>query len=264
MTSAPPLDWGLGNYERTAQQLMPAARLIIDRAAPVPGERVVDVGCGSGNAALLAAARGARVTGVDPAVRLLGVAREQAARGKLDADFLSGGAAAIPLADGEVDLVLSVFGVIFAPDPVAAAAEMARVTGAAGRIVLSAWIPAGAIADSVRIAREAVNRALEIPPGPPSFAWHDLAALAGLFEPLGFAVSVEEHTIAFDAPSVAAHVDGELANHPLALAGREVLEPRGELDGVRRRMIEVLEAHNEDPDGFRVTSRYVVATATRS
>jgi len=67
MTSSPSLDWSIGNYEHTADQLMPAARLVVDRAAPAPGERVVDVGCGTGNAALLAAARGARVTGVDPA-----------------------------------------------------------------------------------------------------------------------------------------------------------------------------------------------------
>jgi 2-polyprenyl-3-methyl-5-hydroxy-6-metoxy-1,4-benzoquinol methylase len=73
------MDWSLGHYEHTAAQLMPAARVVVDRAAPAEGERVVDVGCGTGNAALLAAARGARVTGVDPAARLLEVAREQAA-----------------------------------------------------------------------------------------------------------------------------------------------------------------------------------------
>src|SRR3954469_15601168 len=105
MTSSSPLDWGTGNYERTADQLLPAARLVVDRAAPAAGERVVDVGCGTGNATLLAAARGARVTGVDPAGRLLEVAREQAARGKLEADFVKGDAAAILLADGEADLV---------------------------------------------------------------------------------------------------------------------------------------------------------------
>ena len=264
MTSSPPLDWGIGNYEHTADQLMPAARLVVDRAAVAPGERVVDLGCGTGNAALLAAAHGARVTGVDPAARLLEVAREQAARGSLEADFVKGDAAAIPLADGEADLVLSVFGVIFAPDPGAGAAEMARVTAPGGRIVLSAWIPEGAISNMNRLARETVTRALDIPPGPPPFPWHKPDALARLFGRHGFDVSLEEATIAFSAPSAAEQVDGDMANHPIALAGRAVLEPRGQLDGLRERMIAVLAAANEDPDGFRVTSRYVVATAVRS
>jgi SAM-dependent methyltransferase len=242
---------------------MPAARLVVDRAAPGPGERVVDLGCGTGNAALLCAAHGARVTGVDPAARLLEVARGEAARRKLDAEFVPGDAGAIPLTDGEADLVVSVFGVIFAPDPQAAAGEIARVLAPRGRLVLSAWIPEGGISASIRLAREAVSRALETPPGPPPFPWHEQEALAGLFDPHGFDVSLEESTLAFTAPSAREHLTGELENHPIAVAGQAVLEPRGESDELFERMLEVLEAANEDPDGFRVTSRYVIARAER-
>jgi SAM-dependent methyltransferase len=264
MTSSSPLDWGTGNYERTADQLLPAARLVVDRAAPAAGERVVDVGCGTGNAALLAAARGARVTGVDPAGRLLDVAREQAARGKLEADFVKGDAAAIPLADGEADLVLSVFGVIFATDPAAAAAEMARVTAPGGSIVFSAWIPVGPISEIGRVAREAVARALDAPSGPPPFAWHEADALRGLFDPHGFQVDLEQHSIAFTGRSPVDYLDSEMADHPMAIAGRALLEQHGAAEAAHDRMIAVLEAGNEDPNGFRVTSRYVVATAVRS
>jgi SAM-dependent methyltransferase len=264
MTSAPPLDWGIGNYERTAAQLEPAARVMVDRAAPSPGERVVDVGCGTGNAALLAAARGASVTGVDPAARLLQVARERAATQKVEANFVSGDAAAIPLADGEADLVMSVFGVIFSPDPAAAAAEMARVTAPGGRILLSAWIPGGPISAMGRIAREAVSEALGTPPGPPPFPWHEQDALGALFAPHGLEVSLVEHQISFTGASPAAYLDGEMADHPMALAGRAVLERHGQSESVRRRMLEVLEDGNEDPDAFRTTSRYVIVTAARS
>src|SRR5919199_4523142 len=100
-------DWGLGRYEDTAVRLEPAARVVVERAAPAPGEHVVDVGCGTGNAALLAAERGARVTGVDPAPRLLEVARHEAAARGLDVTFVVGEAAALPLGDGEADVVLS-------------------------------------------------------------------------------------------------------------------------------------------------------------
>jgi SAM-dependent methyltransferase len=243
---------------------LPAARLVVDRAAPVAGERVVDVGCGTGNAALLAAERGARVTGVDPAARLLGVARAEAAARGLDAEFFEGDAGSLPLPDDEADLVVSVFGVIFAPDPQVAAAEMARVLAPDGRIVISAWIPEGAISAVNRLSREAVARALELPPAPPPFAWHEQDALEGLLGPHGFDVSLEEATISFTGPSPREYLQAEAESHPMALAGRAVLEPRGEDGALLASMLEVLEEANEDPGAFRVTSRYVIATARRS
>jgi SAM-dependent methyltransferase len=258
------MDWSLGHYEHTAAQLLPAARVVVDRAAPAEGERVVDVGCGTGNAALLAAARGARVTGVDPAPRLLQVAREQAARQRLDATFVLGEAAALPLLDDDVDVALSVFGVIFAPDAAAAAAEMARVTAPEGRMVLSAWVPEGPIHEAVMAAQNAVRRAVGAPAGSTPFAWHDRDALAGLLTPHGFEVAVEEERLVFAANSPGDYLDAESANHPLAVAGRAVLEQRGEADALRERMLAIYEAGNEDPSGFRVTSRYIVATARRA
>lgn len=258
------LDWSVGSYEHTATQLFPAARAVVDRAALVEGERVVDVGCGTGNAALLAASRGARVTGVDPAPRLLAVAREQAAARGLDATFALGDAAALPLEDREADVVLSVFGVIFAPDAPTAAAELARVTAPPGRIVLSAWVPEGAIHDAVGVAQAAVRDALGAPAGPPPFAWHDRDALAELFAPYDFDVTVTTESLAFTANSPRDYLDVESATHPLAVAGRAVLEPRGQAAALRDRMLSIYEAANEDPAGFRVTSRYIVATAHRS
>jgi SAM-dependent methyltransferase len=255
-------DWGLGRYEDTAARLEPAARVVVERAAPAAGEHVLDVGCGTGNAALLAAERGARVTGVDPAPRLLDVASERAAARGLDATFALGEASALPLADGAADAVLSVFGVIFAPDPRAAATELARVTAPGGRIVLSAWIPSGPIHEAVRAAGEAVRNALGAPAGPPPFPWHDRAALGELFASHDFEVTVDEERLAFTAPSPQAYLD-EQAHHPLAVAGQAILGPRGESDALRERMLAIYEAANENPDAFRVTSRYVVATARR-
>ena len=155
------LDWNLGCYERIADQLLPAARVAVEHAAPKPGERVVDVGCGTGSAALLAASLGARVIGVDPASRLLEVARTAAATRGLDAEFAAGHAADLPLEDASADLVISVFGVIFAPDPGPAAAELARVTALSGRIVLSAWTPEGAISRAARLARDRADADLQ-------------------------------------------------------------------------------------------------------
>ena len=269
MTGAGPprIDWGLGRYERTAAQLAPASAVVVERAAPQPSERVLDLGTGTGNAALLAAARGATVTGVDPAARLLDVARHRALEQDLDVTFALGDAAAIPVEDGSVDVVVSVFGVIFAPDPVAAAAEMARVIAPGGRIVLSAWLPGGAVGEVVRMSGETAMAALDAPPPPARFAWHDRDTLAGLLAPHGFSVQAERHAHVFTAPSLEDFLQAELVDHPLSTASRALLEARGKADvgaTIVDRAREILTAANEATDGFAVTSAYVVASAVQS
>lgn len=258
------MDWSLGRYEQVAEQLLPVAVAVVEQAAPARGEYVVDVGCGSGNAALLAAERGARVTGVDPAPRLVEVATAQAAERGLEAEFVSGEAAALPIPDAAADAVLSVFGAIFAPDARAAAADMARVTAPTGRIVLSAWTPGGALGEVARVGREAAAAAARAPAGGgPPFAWHEATALTDLFGPHGFTVSTRRESLAFTAGSPAEFLDDELRNHPLWVAGRELLEARGQLEATRARALKILETRNEDPNAFRVTSEYIVATAQR-
>jgi SAM-dependent methyltransferase len=257
------VDWGTGRYERIAEQLLPAAEVVVEQAAPREGERVVDIGCGTGNAALLAAERGAIVTGVDPAQRLLDVGAATAAERGLDVSFVPGDAADIPLEDDGADIVLSVFGVIFAPDPAAAAAEIDRVTTPDGRALLVAWIPGGPISDAVRLNRETVAEIQGQPPPSPPFAWHDPETLSGLFKPRGFSVSLSEHGIPFHAPSVDEFMRIEGENHPLAIEARPVLEKAGRADEVREGMRRIYEQGNEDPDGFRLTSRYAVAELRR-
>lgn len=258
------IDWGVGRYESTAERLLPAAREAVAVADPRPGERVVDVGCGTGNAALLAAERGAVVTGVDPAVRLLDVARERARSAGLDVTFVRGEAAALPLPDASADLILSVFAVIFAPDPAAAVAEMSRVLADPGRIVLTAWLPGGALDRMVAVQREATRAALGRPPEAPGMAWHDADRLTELVAGHGFGVSVQERRITITDESPAAYLDGESRQHPMAIAGQQLLGARGELDAVRARMLAVLEEENEDPTAFAATSRYAVLTLRRS
>jgi SAM-dependent methyltransferase len=257
------MDWNVGEYEHVAAQLLPAAQVVIDHAAPHGGEHVVDVGCGTGNAALLAAEQGARVTGIDPAQRLLDVARAEAAVRGLNARFLCGEAARLPLAGATAEAVVSVFGVIFASDAPGTVAEMARIATPAGRIVVSAWMPGGALADVMRVRRDAVAAAGLSGDAAP-FAWHDRAALASAFAPYGgFSIDLSEEQLAFTAASPQEFVETELRVHPGWIAARAVLEPRGQMQAVRDRALEIFETANEDPVGFRVTSRYVVATARR-
>jgi SAM-dependent methyltransferase len=257
------MEWGAGRYELIAEQLLPAAEVVVEQAAPQDGERVIDIGCGTGNAALLAAERGARVTGVDPAQRLVDVGAATAAERGLDVTFALGEAADIPLEDDGTDVALSVFGVIFAPDPAAAAPEIDRVTAADGRVLLAAWISGGAVSQAVRLARETVAEILDQPPPSPPFPWHERESLSELFEPHGFSVSLTAHSLAFGAPSIDEFMRIEGENHPLAIAARPVLEGAGRAEEVREGMRRIYEEGNEDPEGFRVTSQYVVAELRR-
>jgi SAM-dependent methyltransferase len=266
------VDWAKGEYEQIAVQLLPAARQVINAAAPRAGEHVVDVGCGTGNATLIAAARGTHVIGVDPAQRLLDVAAAHATARGLDAAFLSGEASALPLPEASADVLVSVFGLIFAPDAPAAATEIARVAKTHARIVFSAWLPGGPLARVMRMRSEAMDAAAGTDPAQTApgarkdapFAWHDPTALDELFAPHGFSVELHAHHLAFAANSPAEFLDTELRVHPAWISARAVLEPRGVMKALRERVLGIFEDANESPSAFRVTSDYVVVTASRT
>ena len=262
------MDWSVGEYELTAAQLLPAAKLVVDLAAPKPGEVVVDVGCGTGNAALLVAATGAKVTGVDPAPRLLEVARQRAAAEGADVEFVDGTAEALPLGDGVADLVISVFGVMFSADVPAAVAELDRVTAPGGRILVTSFPPEGPMMQVMGAAMEEMARVLPPPPVAEEtpFGWHVEADVRAAFEPRGFDVTVTRHQLPMRAASVQAHLE-RLDRHPSAVMGREAIPAavRDEVaERIGRRMTEVLESVNEDPNAFQITSTFTVATIRRS
>jgi SAM-dependent methyltransferase len=253
------MDWGAGEYELTAVQLEQAARVAVDRLAPSAGERIVDLGCGTGTASVLVAATGADLLGVDPSTRLLQVAARRAADEGLEATFAEGTAADLPVEDGSLDAVISVFGLIFAPDPVAAAEEILRALRPGGRLVYSAWLPEGPVVAGMSLRGMAMAD-LE-PGGGPPFAWHDRDAVSELLAPFGGAVELDRHDLAFAGTSAAEFVDSQMRAHPMWLEARARLEPLDRWDGLSEKVHEHFEAANEDPAAFRVTSSYVVIEA---
>src|SRR4051812_9673456 len=250
------VDWSAGEYERTAAELEPAGRLVVARAAIAPGERLLDVACGTGNAALTAAAAGARVNGLDGAPRLVDVARARAAEAGLDAEFVVGDALDLPFEDGAFDAIVSVFGVIFVPDPARAIAEIVRVLAPGGRALLSAWRPEGPVTGMVGVLGRGLAAA-----GAPSrerFAWHEAPAVAELAAPHGATVDAEDGSLTIEANSPEAYFAASEEHHPMSLAGRPILERAGTYAALREEALGVLRAGNEDPAGFRVTSPYRV------
>lgn len=258
------VDWGEGTYERTARALEQAARRAVRAAQFRAGDRVLDLGCGTGNAALEAARLGARVVAVDPAKRLCEVTRARAAREGLAVNVAAGDAGSIPAEDGAFDVVISVFAVIFADDAEAAASSMLRVTKAGGRIVLTSWLPRGGIANAGKILREAMAARAPADVASPAPRWGDPGFVRDLFERRGAHVTIEEDALVFEAASPEAWFEEQEAEHPVWITVRRALAAQPSTwDEIRERSIACLHAANEVPVGLRATSPYLLVMITR-
>jgi SAM-dependent methyltransferase len=143
--------WASGNYHVIASLIMPVSERLCDAVDLRAGERVLDVATGSGNTALAAARRLTEVTGVDYVPALLERGRARASAEGLRVIFEIGDAESLPVDDASFDVVLSTFGVMFAPDQEQAARELLRVTRPGGRIGLANWTPTGWIGEMLRI-----------------------------------------------------------------------------------------------------------------
>jgi SAM-dependent methyltransferase len=255
------LDWGIGKYEHTALELAPVSQYVVGRAGVRPGERALDLGCGTGNATLELARAGAVVTSVDPAERLVGVTQARLADAGLTTYARVGEAAAIPLDDDSVELVVSVFAVIFAPDPAAALGEIRRVLAPGGRVIITAWVPGTGFGKAYGALRGAISRAPDAPAPLPPFAWHDHDALSAIAQPLGFNLTVEKATLVFGATSPEAQVDLDFSAHPMWIDALAAARAAGaDEPAIRDQAVAALREINEDPTAFRATSSYVIVT----
>jgi ubiquinone/menaquinone biosynthesis C-methylase UbiE len=135
--------WASGDYAAFGSGMMVISELLCEAVDLRPGEQVLDVATGGGNTALAAARRSTDVTGVDYVAELLERGRERAVVEGLSVEFVEGDAESLPFPDASFDAVLSTFGVMFAPDQQAAAAEMLRVCQPSGRIGVASWTPEG-------------------------------------------------------------------------------------------------------------------------
>lgn len=140
--------WALGDYASVASEVIPTlGERLADAAGCGPGQRVLDVAAGSGNAALPAARRGARVVASDLTPELLETGRGLAEAEGLALDWRQADAEALPFEDGEFDAVISCVGVMFAPHHQAAADELVRVLRRGGTLALISWTPQGFVGE---------------------------------------------------------------------------------------------------------------------
>ncbi|MGI8801584.1 MAG: class I SAM-dependent methyltransferase [Solirubrobacteraceae bacterium] len=247
-------DWGVGCYEDTAAELAPAAEAAVGALGLTGGERVLDVACGTGNAASLAAAAGADVTGLDASPRLLDVAGDRVPGGA----FVLGDAAALPFADGEFDAAVSVFGVIFAHPAGRAADELARVVRPGGRAAVTTWPPRGPLFAAVSLMRAAVERRRPTS-GRPPVTWGDPAVIESLLGPYG-ELTIGEHELSYEESRPEDLWDRWERLHPMWIRARGVLEPAGEWNALREACLATM---REAGVGAGATSPYLLAVLER-
>lgn len=247
--------WGVGEYEDTAAELAPVSDVAVAALGLAGGERVLDVACGTGNAALVAHRAGATVTGLDGSPRLLEVARERLPGG----EFVRGDAATLPFEDGAFDAAASVFGVIFARPAEQAASEIARVVRRGGRVALTTWPPRGPMFGAVALMRAALSRVRADEGESAMVDWGDPDALEALLSPFG-EVEVAEHQLAHPRASPEHFWDRWERMHPMWIAARGQLEPAGEWEPLREAAIEALRTGGI---GDGATSPYLLAVLTR-
>jgi SAM-dependent methyltransferase len=164
--------WGNGPYERITDLLTESQESLVAALEPQAGEKWLDVATGTGAVARMAARAGAEVTGVDLAPDLIETARDQTQAKGLSVRFDVGDAEALPYEDASFDVVVSTFGVMFAPDHAAVARELARVTRPGGRLGLANWTEDSGIGDIFRVMKP--FQAAPPPQGVGNpFAWGD-------------------------------------------------------------------------------------------
>lgn len=181
--------WGSGPYQNVTETIADIHELVVDRLAPRPDERWLDLACGTGAVAERAARAGAAVTGVDLAPALIETARERAQEQGLDIDYRVGDCENLHgVGDGAFDVVSSVCGIMFAPDHEATARELARVVRPGGRIGLANWTPEGGIGRMFRMMAP-------FQPAPPPSSPFDWGREERVRELLGdaFELEIEEH-----------------------------------------------------------------------
>ncbi len=189
--------WMAGDFGQVARYSARCAAEFVDRLDIQSGARVLDVACGTGNLAIPAARKGALVTGVDIATNLLEQARQRASSENLEASFEEGDAEQLPCPDAQFDIVMSMFGAMFAPRPGLVAAELSRVCRPGGTIAMANWTPDGFIGHIFKVG------AKYIPPPegiPAPVEWGQEHVVHERFETYASEVRTARRMAEFDFP----------------------------------------------------------------
>jgi ubiquinone/menaquinone biosynthesis C-methylase UbiE len=248
--------WGTGPYQRVTETISDIHELVVERLDPQPGERWLDLACGTGAVAERAAARGAAVTGVDLAPALIKTAAERATERGLEIDYRVGDCERLDLHDASFDIVSSACGIMFAPDHEATARELGRVIRPGGRLGLANWTPTGGLARMFKM----IAPFQPAPPPSSPFDWGDAARVEAL---LGewFELELSEHVSTLRMPSGEAYWDLFSTSYgPTKVLADSLGERRDEL---QRAWVEFFESNYAEGGEIVHTREYLLVLGRR-
>jgi SAM-dependent methyltransferase len=263
--------WEKGDFTRLAATMRESGDAFIDSLGVGPGLKVLDLGCGDGTTAVPSAQRGAEVLGVDIAANLVAAGNARAAAlGLANLRFQEGDASQlVGLADASFDLVVSMFGAMFAPRPYDVAREMVRVTRPGGRIVMGNWI-AG---DPTLVAQVLKISAAYTPPPPEGFispvSWGNEAEVVARFTAAGVParnIACTRDTYVFEGEMPpAAFLDIFQNFYGPTMNAFAAAEAAGRLNDLRAELETLFTAQNQaaTPDRTRIPATFLRVTITK-
>jgi SAM-dependent methyltransferase/catechol 2,3-dioxygenase-like lactoylglutathione lyase family enzyme len=262
--------WEKGDFTRIAATMRESGEELVDSLGIAPGLAMLDLGCGDGTTALPAARAGAQVLGIDIAENLVAAGRARAeAAGLSNLRFEQGDASKlIALADRRFDLVLSMFGAMFAPRPFDVAREMVRVTRPGGRIVMGNWIPG----DPTLVAQILKISAAYTPPPPEGFVSPVTWGIEDNVRERFAAAGIAPEDIAFERSIWLFRHDGPAAEfldmfrhyYGPTMNAFDSAAGEGREDALQAELAALFEAQNRaGPDRTEIPATYLKVTVTK-
>jgi ubiquinone/menaquinone biosynthesis C-methylase UbiE len=245
--------WQKGDFTRIAASMRESGEALVDRIGIKKDMKVLDLGCGDGTTALPAARLGAEVLGVDIAKNLVDAGNRRAREMNLpNCRFQEGDATNLhELNDRTFDLVVSIFGAMFAPKPFDVAKEMVRVTGPGGRIVMGNWIPN----DPTLVAQILKISSSYTPPPPEGFispmTWGIENNVIERFAGAGVQkekISFDKDTYTFNFPTAPSELVAEFRNYyGPTMNAFEAAEKNGRTDALQKDLEILFNSQNTSP-----------------
>lgn len=262
--------WEKGDFTRIAETMRQSGEELVDTLGIEAGMAVLDLGCGDGTTALPAAQLGAHVLGVDIAANLVAAGNDRAIAAGLDnVRFKEGDASRLTsVADSSFNLVVSIFGAMFAPRPFDVAHEMVRVTKPGGRIVMGNWIPG----DPTLVAQILKISAAYTPPPPAGFVspvtWGEEAHVRERFEAAGIApdnIRCERATWVFRHSGPPSELLGIFRDYyGPTMNAFEAAEKDGRAAELQKELATLFNAQNRGGDRTEIPATYLKVSVTRN